>query len=585
MSARNFCLLGLITAGLSQNVEVAAGVAAGITAIISNPPEPPPIPNDFDFGAAAKSISAELSSPSFVAYAKPKQKVEEFIAPGDSYTAGTGCNGNDEKMAGDAVRGKRAYPMQMVNEVDKWEFLNGDRTPPRFSFPAYTGDTTVELVSQQLKRGAYKDGNQNLPRNQPFGKPQLAVMTIGGNDAKLSDILNNCVYRAWFPGDCQKTLADLEKDIDDGSLRNKINYGLYQVAHAGRESGGANPRANFQVYVLDYITFFNEVTTPCNDFSWNYWYWNTPKLTTDLRKRFNKLTRGVNAELKKAAEDLKALGVILVEGLDDLYNNHRYCEDRHTSYPMTDYDTWFWSPYSHINTDSEGPGDPVIAYAGGDENPGQQLLDFVFPGQGKKVNMASEASPPWTWPGAEMYPSFQALLTAMHKQDAHATASAPFPLLRSFHPKGTAYSKHKDAVFTAIANNRDYVESSASSGGKYTERCRDWDIKDNHLLVGTCKDKSGNDVRSQAALEKCLYYENGGLNPKDNGQYTQFCDYCFFNDPEYSDRHSLWCDCEDPEDRRPKNPEVKLDDFLTVLDNGFVRCFGHDSTPARRKRW
>lgn len=163
MSLSKLYLLGLVASVLGQSA----------------------LPADFDFGAAAKSISAELSSPSFKPYSKPKQKVEEFIAPGDSYTAGTGCNGNNEIMAGDAVRGKRSYPMQMSTDADNWDFINGDRTLPRFSFPAYTGDKTVELISYQLKKGDYKENNKDLPRGQPFGKPQLAVMTIGGNDAKL----------------------------------------------------------------------------------------------------------------------------------------------------------------------------------------------------------------------------------------------------------------------------------------------------------------------------------------------------------------------------------------------------------------
>ncbi|RYO79247.1 hypothetical protein DL766_003823 [Monosporascus sp. MC13-8B] len=88
MALRVFYLVGLVTAVLGQD-----------------------IPPDFDFRAAAKSISAELNSPTFVPYSRPAQRVEEFIAAGDSYTAGTGCNGNNEIIAGDAVRGKRSYPM------------------------------------------------------------------------------------------------------------------------------------------------------------------------------------------------------------------------------------------------------------------------------------------------------------------------------------------------------------------------------------------------------------------------------------------------------------------------------------------
>jgi hypothetical protein len=40
-------------------------------------------------------------------------------------------------------------------------------------------------VAYQLKQGNYLEGDDR-PRNQPFGKPQIAVMTIGGNDAMLS---------------------------------------------------------------------------------------------------------------------------------------------------------------------------------------------------------------------------------------------------------------------------------------------------------------------------------------------------------------------------------------------------------------
>jgi len=140
-----------------------------------------------DFNAAAQSISAELASASFVPYAKPNQKVEEWIALGDSYTAGTGCNGNQEIIAADAVRGKRSYPMQMSVDTDNWAFINdGDETLPRFSFHAYTGDTAQDLVIQQLKQGDYKD-DKNLPRSQKFGKPQVAMLTIGGNDAMLAE--------------------------------------------------------------------------------------------------------------------------------------------------------------------------------------------------------------------------------------------------------------------------------------------------------------------------------------------------------------------------------------------------------------
>ena len=139
----------------------------------------------YNFASAASSISLFTSSPSFTPYAKPNQKVEEWIALGDSYTAGTGCNGLNEVLAGDAVRGQRAYPMHMSTDTDSWAYINGDDTLPRFTFSAYVGDTPIELVTQQLRQGAFVPSNINLPRHA-IGKPQLAVVTIGGNDAGLS---------------------------------------------------------------------------------------------------------------------------------------------------------------------------------------------------------------------------------------------------------------------------------------------------------------------------------------------------------------------------------------------------------------
>jgi hypothetical protein len=79
------------------------------------------------------------------------------------------------------------------------------------------------------------------------------------------------------------------------------------------------------------------------------------------------LVRSVNTILKAAAQDLARMGVIIIEDLDDMYADHRYCESRHTTYKMIDYDTWFWSPYANFNTPSEGPGDPNNPYAAGDE--------------------------------------------------------------------------------------------------------------------------------------------------------------------------------------------------------------------------
>lgn len=272
----------------------------------------------------------------------------------------------------------------------------------------------------------------------------------------ILSILNNCIYRAWVPKDCQSTLNDLTQSLDDGSLQDKINTGLFHVAQAGRQAGGANPRESFQVYVTSYMTFFNQDNTECNDISWNYWGWSTPNLTTDLRAQLNGLTLRVNEVVKNAAQDLRGMGVIYIDGLESSYEHHRYCEPGHTNPQMIDYDTWFWSSYAHSQTTSEGPGDPENPYAATAEQNGTQLLlDFLFPSGTVRTTDFSESSPPWSYSNlASKYPDYDSLIKAMVDDDNATIYGAPFNLLRSFHPKGTAYGNQAQLFMGAIADNR-----------------------------------------------------------------------------------------------------------------------------------
>lgn len=450
---------------------------------------------DIDFRAAAESISAEMNSPSFVPYSKPKQEITEFIALGDSYTAGTGCNGDKETFGGGANRGERSYPMQMAVDTTHWRSINGAEDLPRLSFHAYTGDKSNTFVEGQLKMGDYSDDKKKA-RDQPFGKPQIAVMTIGGNDAHLSKsvillsrslqsialcimyryisetytdsgnrILNSCVYRAWKPLDCQEVLSSLQKEIDDGLLRLKMNYALYRAAHAGRQAGGANPRESFQVYALEYINFFNDENPECDKISWGFWPWSLVPLTTQLRKQLNQMTLKVNQELRKAAEDLAPMGVVFIDGINEQYEGHRYCEKDHTSQEMTHSETWFWSRFASTKSSSEGPanpddGDELIRNA----DLQNQMLNFIFPDKNYSIAQVSLDSPPWIWEGADKYPTYEDLLAAL----AETTAN-PFiklNLLRSFHPKGTAYTSHASQFFEAVKDNREYYH-------RYMDRCRD----------------------------------------------------------------------------------------------------------------
>lgn len=67
-------------------------------------------------------------------------------------------------------------------DLDAWGDLNGG-SRPGLTFGACTGAETFDMIDHQLKQGDPDGGAQYTP----IGKPQLAVMTIGGNDLGFSE--------------------------------------------------------------------------------------------------------------------------------------------------------------------------------------------------------------------------------------------------------------------------------------------------------------------------------------------------------------------------------------------------------------
>lgn len=137
------------------------------------------------------SIAASAtSSASLRPYAQPSAKIEQVLALGDSFTAGIGSNGLRQQLrgSGDCLRFAKAWPEQL-STLEGWEDFNKDA--PALTFGACSGATMNNqpgldkkgLNQNQLKQGQPKP---NLP-NTPIGKPQIAVLTITGNDVGFSE--------------------------------------------------------------------------------------------------------------------------------------------------------------------------------------------------------------------------------------------------------------------------------------------------------------------------------------------------------------------------------------------------------------
>ncbi|KAF2166923.1 hypothetical protein M409DRAFT_22975 [Zasmidium cellare ATCC 36951] len=318
-----------------------------------------------------------------------------------------------------------------------------------------------QLTDDQLKQG---DPNPNLEYTA-VGRPQISIMTISGNDVGFSTVINNCVIQLLSVVDCDTTLANVASQIDSQGFQNSLIDTFTHVLAAGRQAEGATPPESFQVYVAGYVQFWNDDDPGCNDVSYNFWGFSTPKLTTDVRHRMNVLVDRLNAKIKSVARQMSGLGVIYVDGFQSSYDTHRFCEPAPRNYlsKPVGKDTWFWHHLSDdLETGGEGPDTPSTV----EESNGlrELLLDYLMPDKSQQALMT--ASNPPSAINAEAFGNEEAFYAAIDKATGdNATAKAWLSenFRRMFHPKGSAYAPYATSFMDVIKANRDLAGSSLTT--------------------------------------------------------------------------------------------------------------------------
>ena len=140
-----------------------------------------------------------------------------YVALGDSYSAGVGAGGN----SGSCDQSPNAYPAL-------WAKAN---SPASFTSAACSGATTSDVINSQL--------------SSLSASTTLVSITIGGNDAGFSSIMETCVLKS--TSSCESVVSAAEKYVTS-TLPAQLNTTLTDIrSHA----------PNAKIVVLDYPDFYD----------------------------------------------------------------------------------------------------------------------------------------------------------------------------------------------------------------------------------------------------------------------------------------------------------------------------------------
>ncbi|MFD7664588.1 SGNH/GDSL hydrolase family protein [Streptomyces sp. NPDC059788] len=170
--------------------------------------------------ASAFLVTTALAlSGASAAMSAPQVKATDYVALGDSYSAGVGA-GSYDSGSGSCKRSSKSYPVL-------WAAAHA---PSSFSFVACSGARTGDVLAKQL-----------APLNSGT---DLVSITVGGNDAGFADTMTTCALQG--ESACLNRVAQARTYIKE-TLPGKLDQ-VYDAVD------GKAPAA--QVVVLGYPRFY-----------------------------------------------------------------------------------------------------------------------------------------------------------------------------------------------------------------------------------------------------------------------------------------------------------------------------------------
>jgi lysophospholipase L1-like esterase len=173
------------------------------------------------FGIAA--ITTAVAAMAGVALPANASTTVHYVALGDSYASGVGTG----TESGSCGQSSQAYPAL-------WAAANN---PASFSFEACSGATTLDVIANQL--------------SALNSSTTLVSLTIGGNDAGFSSIMENCVLES--TSTCESDISTAEAWVN-ANLPGRLST-LFSDIHADAP--------NAKVVLLGYPDFYDLSVPVC----------------------------------------------------------------------------------------------------------------------------------------------------------------------------------------------------------------------------------------------------------------------------------------------------------------------------------
>lgn len=138
-------------------------------------------------------------------------------------------------------------------------------------------------------------------------------------------------------------MTGIESKVQSSQFQIALDNTLLAIFVKGRAAAGASPPESFQLFVNSYVPFWNEVDPGYDTVSFEMiWTTKNHLLTTGLRKRMNDIVRSLNSQIKRSVDRLAVEGVFYVDGYQDSYVTHQFCEPGTDLWSPISPDTWFW---------------------------------------------------------------------------------------------------------------------------------------------------------------------------------------------------------------------------------------------------